>query len=89
MILYNLEKRNIRHAFKPLGRPSYDEISEGNERWRRKKLVQRGVLMEGIIGHVREHFELDRIKAKLPETERLWINLGIMAMNLHTAAKRT
>jgi hypothetical protein len=83
-----LESRNIRHAFKPLGRPSYDEISESNERWRRKKLVQRGVLMEGIIGHAKEHFGLDRIKARLPETERLWINLGVMAMNLHTAVKR-
>jgi IS5 family transposase len=83
-----LESRNIRHAFKPLGRPSSDEISESNERWRKKKLVQRGVLMEGIIGHAKEHFGLDRIKARLPETEKLWINLGIMAMNVHTGAKR-
>lgn len=83
-----LEKRNIKHAFKPLGRPSFDKISEIGERWRRKKLVRRGVLMEGIIGHAKEHFGLDRIRARLPETEALWISLGIMAMNLQTAAKR-
>jgi len=83
-----LEKRNIRHAFKPLGRPSLEIKTGGVEKWRRKKLVQRGALMEGIIGHAKEHFGLDRIKARLPETEKLWIHFGIMAMNLHTAAKR-
>jgi transposase, IS5 family len=83
-----LEKRDIRHAFKPLGRPSFETKTEYEEHWRRKKLVQRGALMEGIIGHAKEHFGLDRIRAMLPETEMLWIRFGIMAMNLQTAAKR-
>jgi IS5 family transposase len=83
-----LEKRKIRHAFKPLGRPSAEMETGSEKHWRRKKLVQRGALMEGIIGHAKEHFGLDRIRAMLPETEKLWIRFGLMAMNIQTAANR-
>ncbi len=44
--------------------------------------------MEGIIGHAKSHFGLDRIRYTIKDGEEMWIRLGLLAMNLSTAVKK-
>jgi len=74
--------------YRKLGRPSVETESRYERYWRRKKLNERCGYIEGIIGHMKEHFGLNKIRAILQESENLWIRLGIMAMNIQTSAKR-
>ena len=47
-----------------------------------------GSRMEGIIGHAKIHFGLDRIRYTIKDGEEMWIRLGLLAMNLSTAVKK-
>jgi hypothetical protein len=71
----------------PLGRAVRSE-SPSQKRWRRLEQKRRGAWMEGIIGHSKNNFGLERIKAKHKNTEELWVKLAILAMNLDTAMKK-
>jgi len=44
--------------------------------------------MEGIIGHAKTNFGLDRILYTVKDGEEMWIRLGLLAMNLSTALKK-
>lgn len=82
-----LKNKNIRHSLMPLGRAVRSE-SPSQKRWRRLEQKRRGAWMEGIIGHSKNNFGLERIKAKNKNTEELWVKLAILAMNLDTAMKK-
>lgn len=82
-----LEEYKVMQSFLPLGRASETE-SPGRKLFRKKEHKRRSSLMEGIIGHAKEHFNMNRIRAKTPDTEKLFVNLGLLSMNLHTALKR-
>jgi hypothetical protein len=80
-----LEEMGIRGGFKALGRPVKKYGSE--RRWLRKKQSLRNSRMEGIIGHGKNHFGLDRIRYTIPDGEEIWTRNCLMAMNLMTAVK--
>lgn len=83
-----LKEHGIRAAVKPLGRRKKDNPEESNERrWRRQKQRERNRI-EGSIGYGKSNFSLGLVRAKLPETEKSWIKMGILTQDLITAVKR-
>lgn len=80
-----LKELNIRGGFKALGRAV---LNNSHKRWLRQKQKLRASRMEGIIGHGKNHFGLDRILYRVTDGEEMWVRLGLMAMNLSTALKR-
>jgi hypothetical protein len=82
-----LERLGILNAFKPLGRPSSKD-HRAQRTWMRKKQRLRNGYMEGIIGHAKNRFGLDRIRYRMADGDLIWTLLGLMGMNLSTALKR-
>ena len=80
-----LKEEEIRDAFQPLGR----KASQQNPatRWRKQKQRERNRI-EGSFGHAKNHLGLDKIKYYIPDGPEIWSRLGLMSMNLQTAAKR-
>jgi hypothetical protein len=83
-----LKEQGIKAGLRPLGREPAEEQDRLPRRWRKKIANQRGILMEGIIGHGKRHLGLDLILARGKDMEQMWVQLSLMAMNLHTAMKR-
>ena len=80
-----LKEKGVRGGVKALGRSAN---TTENKKWRREKQKIRGSRMEGIIGHAKNHFGLDRIRYTIKDGEEMWIRLGLLAMNLSTAVKK-
>lgn len=77
----------IRAAFRPLGRRSpVKSLSEKN--WLRRKNRERNRI-EGAFGHGKEHAGLKPIRYRSESGAEMWIRLGLLGMNLKTAAART
>lgn len=81
-----LKGLKVRGGFKALGRPPKE--CESEKRWLRKKRGLRNSRMEGIIGHGKGHFGLDRIRYTIPDGEEMWTRMGLIGMNLMTAIKK-
>lgn len=81
-----LKELGIKSAFKPLGRPV--ETNHAQRSWMRKKQRLRNGRMEGIIGHGKNHFGLDRIRYRIQNGEWIWTMMALLGMNLSTALKR-
>jgi IS5 family transposase len=77
----------IRTSMKPLGRPRKDGSPDNNKRWRRKKQRERNRI-EGAFGVTKEHYLLKKVRARRPDTELSWIQMGLLSHNLVTAARR-
>ena len=58
-----LNEQGIKFSFVPLGRKSSSK-SPSQRQWRKQDQKYRGTLMEGIIGHAKQHFGLNRIDRK-------------------------
>ncbi len=80
-----LQRLKIRGGFKALGRASQKQT---NRQWLKKQQKRRGSLMEGIIGHGKNNFGLDKILYRMAGGEEMWIRMGLLSMNLNTAIKR-
>jgi IS5 family transposase len=80
-----LKEKGVRGGVKALGRSA---STTENKKWLREKQKIRGSRMEGIIGHAKNHFGLDRIRYTIKDGEEMWIRLGVLAMNLSTAVKK-
>ena len=80
-----LKERGIRDAFEPLGR----KVRKQNpaDRWRKQKQRERNRI-EGSIGHMKNHFSLDKIKYYIEDGCEIWVRLGLLCMNLQTAVKK-
>jgi len=81
-----LKELRIKNAFKPLGRPP--ARTKAQKTWMKGKLKLRNGHMEGIIGHVKNNFGLDRINYRIDGGEEIWTRMGLLGMNLSTALKR-
>ncbi|MCB4756252.1 MAG: IS5 family transposase [Elusimicrobia bacterium] len=81
-----LGRLGVLNAFKPLGRPSTSD--KGHRAWMKKKQRLRNGHMEGIIGHAKNRFGLDRIRYRIENGELIWTMMALMGMNLSTALKR-
>jgi len=55
---------------------------------RRELGKQRGTVLEGSFGNEKNHYLLDKIKARTQKTEILWIFFGIMTANAVLMGKR-
>lgn len=80
-----LKKQEIRDAFEPLGRKARKQYPA--DRWRKQKQRERNRI-EGSFGHAKNHFALDKIKYYIQDGPEIWVRLGLMSMNLQTAAKK-
>jgi len=65
-----LKELGIRNAFKPLGRPPV--MDSATAEWAKRKQRQRNGHMEGIIGHAKQHFKLDRVLYRIAGGEEIW-----------------
>ncbi len=83
-----LKEEGIKAGFKPLGRKAQTEEGLKHRQWVKERQKERSSRMEGIIGHAKTHYGLDRIGYRTKEGERIWVRLGLMMMNLDTALKR-
>ena len=80
-----LKEREIRGAFKPLGRKS--EESARQEQYVKRKQRERNRI-EGDIGNVKEHYGLSGIRYHYREGSEMWVRLGFLAKNLKVAMVR-
>lgn len=78
-----LQSNNIRYTFKPLGRPAQKEVNQSkvNGKQRKMELGLRNHI-EGKFGEGKRAYDLDLVKAKLPETSESWIAAIFFVMNL-------
>jgi transposase, IS5 family len=84
-----LEEKHIPHSFKRIGRPPNDS-PEDKQKQRRafnKKQGQRNPV-EATFGHLKQRFNLDKIKWRISGGETMQIQLGLIAFNLHSAISR-
>ena len=81
-----LKQDEIRDAFEPLGRKARKQNPA--TRWRKQKQRERNRI-EGSFGHAKNHCGLDKIKYYIENGPEIWARLGLLGMNLQTAAKRT
>jgi len=80
-----LKSEEIRDAFEPLGRKVRQKTPR--DRWRKQKQRERNRI-EGLIGHAKEHFELEKIRYYIDGGAEIWTRMGLLGMNLKTAIKR-
>lgn len=83
-----LKEKKIKAGFKSLGRKSQTPEGVKHRQWVKKKQKERNRI-EGIIGHAKEHYGLDRIRYKTKAGEEIWVRLSLLMMNLDTTVKRT
>ena len=81
-----LEDKGIDHAFKRMGRPP-NESKEDKRLHRRQFKQKQGQRnhVEATFGHLKDRFNLDKVKWTVPGGETMQIQLGLIAFNLNTA----
>lgn len=80
-----LKNKQIRDAFKPLGRKNPN--TDGKERYMRRKQRERN-LIEGDIGNTKEHYGLSGIRYHYREGSEMWVRLSFLAKNLKIVLAR-
>jgi len=76
-----LNEHNIRHTGKPLGRPVKKKLTPYQKRKQRKERNERNQI-EGKFGQGKRAYGLNKIMAKLPETQESWIASILLVMNI-------
>ena len=81
-----LEDKGIDHSFKRIGRPPNEskQDKQNHRRQFKQKQGQRNHI-EATFGHLKDRFNLDKVKWTIPGGETMQIQLGLIAFNLHTA----
>jgi hypothetical protein len=80
------QKLGITTNFVPLGRKSKKEDKQKEDKQKLSALGKaigkaRSTVLEGSFGNEKNHYGLDKIKAKEADTEIIWVLFGIMASN--------
>ena len=81
-----VSKEKINTDFNPKGRKSKDYKQKQKARAIISK--ERATRLEGSFGKEKEHYHLKKIKAKTPDTEKLWIFFGIHVANALEIGRR-
>ena len=78
--------RGIATCFVPKGRIGKDE----DQREVLRKIIAnlRATVLEGSFGNEKNHYNLQRIKARIPLTEKWWCFMGMMTANAVKIAHR-
>ncbi|MEE3193102.1 MAG: IS5 family transposase [Candidatus Poribacteria bacterium] len=85
-----LEELSILHAFKRMGRPPAESPNEKQERRRSfKKNQGRRNHIEATFGHLKNHFNLAKIKWTIPDGALMQIQLGLIAFNLSSSLAKS
>lgn len=79
-------QNNIKNDFKRKGKPS--KYSDQFKALRKSITKERASRLEGSFGTDKEHFLLNKIKARTQATERLWIIFGIHTSNALKIGRR-
>ena len=79
-------KNNIQTSFLPKGKPS--KTAKEQKQLRSILAKERATRMEGSFGTEKQHYGLNKIKARTKKTEILWICFGIHTANAVRIAKR-
>jgi hypothetical protein len=82
-----LREKGIRTSVKKLGRPSTDDVSARERRWRKCKQRERNRI-EGAIGNGKTCYDLGVVRARTPKTESSWIQMALFSRNLMLATSR-
>jgi len=77
-----LKEKGIKITGKPLGRPPVKEAQTPSQRYRKKKKAAERNHIEGKFGQGKRGYQLNNIKARLPETSESWVNAIFLVMNL-------
>jgi hypothetical protein len=81
-----LKDQQIHHAFKSIGRPpNIPEKTVRLERASRKKHQVSRNAIEGLFGHLKSRFNLNRTTWTVPNGPEFQVRLGLIAFNLHRA----
>jgi len=83
----HLREKGIRTSVKKLGRPSTDDASASERRWRKRKQRERNRI-EGAIGNGKTCYDLGAVRARTPRTESSWIQMALFSRNLMLAISR-
>jgi hypothetical protein len=81
----DLEDKEIRASFRPLGRRPKGETRA--DRWFNAKQKKRSRI-EGSFGHGKQHCGMDRVKYGGKHGSEMWIRGCLLAMNLQTAVRK-
>jgi len=82
-------RENISTCFQPKGRPPVDKTVRKQQSQLRSLIgKERATRLEGSFGNKKNHYLLDKIKAKTFNTEIAWIFFGNMTANAINIAKR-
>lgn len=82
-------KLKIATCFRPKGRRTTNKEKRKQEDQMRTELGRaRATVMEGSFGNEKNHYGLQKIKARTEKTEITWIFFGIMTANAVKVAKR-
>jgi len=78
-----LKEKGIGHGFKPIGRPPNipREMLQKQKKTFKKRQGERNHV-EGVFGHLKTHFYLDKIRWTVPDGADMQIRLGLIASNL-------
>jgi len=80
-----LKEKEIRSAFKPLGRKTKN--TKKQERYIKRKHRERNRI-EGDIGNIKEHYGWNAIRYHYREGSEQWVRFCLLAKNLRLAANR-
>ncbi len=81
-----VSKEKINTDFRPKGKRPKDYKEQQKNRAIISK--ERATRLEGNFGKDKEHYHLKKIKAKTPQTEKLWIFFGIHVANALEIGRR-
>jgi hypothetical protein len=81
-----ISKHKINTDFRPKGKKSKDYKIQQKARAIISK--ERATRLEGSFGKDKEHYHLKKVKAKTPQTEKLWIFFGIHVANALEIGRR-
>ncbi len=77
-----IEEKGIKITGKPLGRPPSKDPQTPSQRYRKKKKAAERNHIEGKFGQAKRGYNLNNIKARLPQTSESWINSIFLVMNV-------
>jgi hypothetical protein len=74
-----MKEKNIFHCLVRKGKPSKHE--DQYHQLRKQVGLERSTRLEGSFGNEKNHYILRKVKARLQETEIIWVLFGVMASN--------
>ena len=80
-------------AVKTIATSFAQKVKEGKDKEQKSQMRSllgkvRATVLEGSFGNEKNHYMMDKIKAKTDQTERVWIFFSLLTSNAKQIAKR-